>query len=503
MRTKKALINVIANIFVQMSSIIIGLIVPKLLILNYGSSINGLIQMITQIISYFGIIEGGVATAAGASLYKPLLEKNEEKINKIMSAVKEFYIKTGFFFLILGILICIFYPLSIMNQISFTTAFSITFLLMIISILGYLVFNKYNMILVSDQKHYITLISSSAANILIAIIQIILIYNKVNILLIVLTTPLLGIIRLIIIRRYVKIKYKYITYKSNSPDYSSISNKWNALALNVSQMCKIIIPLVILNFMYDLKVVSVYTVYSMIFRVGSSLIETIGNSLTASFGNLIAEGENNKIIRVYDMSETIIIFLISIVSLGFFVLTPSFIDIYIGTNSEINYQCPLLASLFIINEAILNIRFSPKIILKAKGILKQVSKVAIVEIIISVVLTPIFCIFIGFEAVLIGSIVSGLIQTIYMIILVNKHILKRSLKIILKKILINAIGIIISFLIISNLLVLKSSGYIQFVLDGIAIILISTIILLIIGFLFLRPHYKDIYNQLKLLVNKI
>lgn len=58
MRTKKAIINIIANILVQFTSIIVGLLVPKMLIENYGSSVNGLIQMMTQIISYFGIIEG-------------------------------------------------------------------------------------------------------------------------------------------------------------------------------------------------------------------------------------------------------------------------------------------------------------------------------------------------------------------------------------------------------------------------------------------------------------
>ena len=327
MRTKKAIINVIANVFVQLTSIIIGLIVPKLLISNYGSTVNGLIQLITQIVSYFGIIEGGVATAAGAALYKPLLENNEEKINKIMTAVKEFYLKTGFFFLILGGLLCILYPLSIINQIDFMTALIITVLLMIISIAGYLIFNKYNMILVSDQKHYITLISSALANILIAIIQIVLISYKANILIVVLATPLLGIIRLLLIRKYVKTKYSYITYNSDSPDYLAIKNKWNALSLNVSQMCKIVIPLIVLNLMFDLKVVSVYSVYSMIFRVGSSLIETVGNSLTAGFGNLIAEGNNNNLRRVYDISETLIISFISIISLGFFVLTSSFIKI--------------------------------------------------------------------------------------------------------------------------------------------------------------------------------
>ena len=66
MRTKKAVINIIANIIVQITSIIIGLLVPKILIKNYGSSINGLIQMITQIVSYFGIIEGRCSNSCGS-----------------------------------------------------------------------------------------------------------------------------------------------------------------------------------------------------------------------------------------------------------------------------------------------------------------------------------------------------------------------------------------------------------------------------------------------------
>ena len=502
MRTKKAIINIIANVFVQLTSIIIGLIVPKLLISNYGSTVNGLIQMITQIVSYFGIIEGGVATAAGVALYKPLLENNEEKINRIMTAVKEFYLKTGFFFLILGGLVCILYPLSIMNQIDFITSLIITVLLMIISIAGYLIFNKYNMILVSDQKHYITLISSALANILVAIVQIVLISYKVNILIVVLATPLLGIIRLLLIRKYVKTKYSYITYKSDRPDYSAIKNKWNALSLNVSQMCKIVIPLIVLNLMFDLKVVSVYSVYSMIFRVGSSLIETIGNSLTAGFGNLIAEGNNNNLRRVYDISETLIISFISIVSLGFFILTSSFIKIYIGENPDISYQCPLLAVSFIINEAILNIRFSPKIILKANGILKQVSRIAIFEIILATILTPIFCYIFGFQAVLFGSIISGVIQSIYMIVFVNKNIMKTSLMVIVRKLLVNIIGIIISYVLIVNFINIEPVGYVQFIIDGICVVIISFIVLFTLSFLFLRKHCMLIYNQLKSLVIK-
>ena len=497
MRTKKAIINIIANILVQLTSMIVGLLVPKMLIENYGSTVNGLIQMMTQIISYFGIIEGGVATAAGASLYKPLLEKKYDKINQIMTAVKEFYIKTGIFFVIIGMIICIIYPMTIANELNIMTSILIIFLLLIINISGYLIFNKYNMILVTDQKHYITLISSAVLNILVALLQIVLISFKMNIIVIVLPTPLLGIIRLLLLRIYVRKKYNYIDYQSENPDRQAISQKWNALSLNVSQICKIVIPLITLSLMFDLKVVSVYTVYSMIFRVGSSLIETIGNSMTAIFGNIIAVGDKENLNRIYNISETMITLFIVIVTVCFYELIHPFISIYIGINTDISYYCPILAITFIINEAILNIRFSPKIILKAKGILKQVSKISICEITICIILTPIFCFLLGFETVLFASILSGLIQSVFMTIYVYKKILNIKIVNFIKKIAIAIIGILLSIFIIEQLIEINPSGYLQWGIDALIVMLITSIIILSLSVIFLKKDITEIYYQIK------
>lgn len=497
MRTKKALINIIGNICVQISSIIIGLIIPKLIISSYGSSVNGLIQMVTQIVSYFGIIEGGVATAAGAAIYKPLAMHDEKKVNKIMTAVKDFYLKTGIFFTIIGIILCIGYPITVKEEISMVTASCIIFLSTIISISGYLVFNKYNMILVADQNHYIVLMSGALTNILIALFQIVLIKLNANILWVVSLTPAINLIRLLLIRRYVKKKYKYLTYDDKEPDKAAISKKWEALSLNVSQMCKIVIPLITLSFMFDLKVVSVYSIYSMVFRVGSSLIETIGNSLTASMGNLIATEDNKNVLRIYDMAETLIHLFISVVSIGFFILIIPFIKIYIGINADANYIAPLLAISFIINELVINVRFAPKLILKAKGILKEVSRIAILEITLCAILTPIFCKLFGYQAVLFGSITTGLIQTIFMIIKVNVLILKTKIWNLLKKIFVNILSLITSYIIINNFIDINPKGYISFGIDMIIVAIVTTIILLLFNYLFLRKNLMSIINQFK------
>ena len=65
---------------------IAGFIVPKIMLLNYGSEINGLVSSITQFINYFVIVEAGL-TAAAVFLYKPLAE-NQHKINEVVSTTK-------------------------------------------------------------------------------------------------------------------------------------------------------------------------------------------------------------------------------------------------------------------------------------------------------------------------------------------------------------------------------------------------------------------------------
>ena len=77
MRSKKSLINIITSILYQIIAILFGFIVPKLIIKNYGSSVNGLIESITQFLGYIVLLESGIGGVIKAVLYKPLAEKNE------------------------------------------------------------------------------------------------------------------------------------------------------------------------------------------------------------------------------------------------------------------------------------------------------------------------------------------------------------------------------------------------------------------------------------------
>jgi hypothetical protein len=501
MRTKKVFINLLSSVFLQMVSIVVGLIIPKLIIATYGSTFNGLISSTNQIVGYFGIIEGGVAAAAGASLYKPFAEKDYTKINNIMTAVKNFYQKTGIIIGFIVTLLCIIYPLSIKNQINFSKASFVMIMLSLISVLGYLVFNKYNMILVTDQKHYITLISSAIVNLLICFLQMVLMLNKINVIFVCLVVPACSIIRLFIIRGYIRKNYSFINYHGE-PEYQGISQKWNALSMNISQLCKVAIPIVVLSLMYDLKVVSVYTVYSLLFHVGSSMLEISGNSITAIFGNVVAKENQDIIKRSYDISETLTVMVIAILSGCFFCLTEPFIHVYVGNVNDINYSAPLLTISFIINEAIINLRFSPKISIKAVGKLREARNSGLAEIVMCSILTPLCCLLYGYQGVLFGSILSGFIQTVYLTKVSYSKILREPVRDLYKKIIVNTMAFILGIITIRQFISYQVSSYFDWFLFAVITGIIIGLFVFVSNFIFLKKNLKPLLAQIKVLFKK-
>ena len=96
---KKIKLNFIFGLLAQVISLLVGIIVPRLFIVNYGSEVNGYINSINQIFVYVALLEAGVGSAAVYSLYAPVGSDDKNKINGILSATNKYYTRTGFLYL--------------------------------------------------------------------------------------------------------------------------------------------------------------------------------------------------------------------------------------------------------------------------------------------------------------------------------------------------------------------------------------------------------------------
>lgn len=153
MRKKRAFYNLITSIVLQIVSIICGLIVPKLIIATYGSNLNGLINSITQFLSYITLLEVGFGPVILSILYKPISNKDKSKIKRILKSSESFFRKISFIFIIYIIILCIIYPVFINSNYDNLFIISLIIIISLSTFAEYFFGLTYSIYLQADQKN--------------------------------------------------------------------------------------------------------------------------------------------------------------------------------------------------------------------------------------------------------------------------------------------------------------------------------------------------------------
>ena len=87
MNAKRSIYNIFFGMLSQIISIALGIMIPRLVLVNLGSESNGLLSSINQAMVYLNLLEAGIGTATLQALYKPVAERNTQDINCILSAM--------------------------------------------------------------------------------------------------------------------------------------------------------------------------------------------------------------------------------------------------------------------------------------------------------------------------------------------------------------------------------------------------------------------------------
>ena len=153
-RSKKFLYNTVTSAMYQIIVFIVGIILTRVMLVHYGSEINGLVSSITQMITYLSLVEAGISSATVYALYKPLSTEDYPAISRIVSAAKKFYYQSGALFVGLVVIMAGIYAVSV--KVTDLPPLWIGVLVIILGASGYLDFftlAKYRAILTADHVH--------------------------------------------------------------------------------------------------------------------------------------------------------------------------------------------------------------------------------------------------------------------------------------------------------------------------------------------------------------
>ncbi|WP_342436961.1 polysaccharide transport protein [Paenibacillus sp. FSL L8-0436] len=498
MRTKKALLNLIFSLLLQFVTAISGFIQPILFINTYGSKVNGLVFSIKNLISYLNLVEAGVATAASQALYKPLAQKNINKINSILSATKDFYFKSGNIFTIMSILIACIYPFVIHDNISKIQIFLMVLIVAVNGVAEYYLIGKYRVLVTADQKSYVISVVQIISIVITTGTTIVMILENVNVLIVLITTSMISISRIFLLFIYIKRYYPGINF-SSLPDKISINKKWDAFIHQIANMVVFNSPILIITIFCDLSDVSVYSVYLMVFTVITSIVTAFSNGLVAGFGEVIAVKETEIIQKSFRLFEYVYyIITLLIYTVASLMIIP-FIELYTKGIQDAPYSQPMVAFLFILVFLINNLRVPGLTIIYAAGHFKETRNSAIIEALIALI-TSLTCVQIwGLKGALIGSCCAAIYRIVDIIIYCNKKIINRSVLHSLKIIGFNILLSLIIYTLIITFYISNPLNWFNWIIDSLIISTFSMIVLVAGNYLFDRTTFKELTHRIKIL----
>lgn len=422
--SKSLFLNTLFYAILQVVTIGVGIILPKLILNVYGSEINGIVSTINSFISYFNFLEAGLGLALMYSLFKPLTEKNNDKVSEIVSYSKHSYWKISATYFILVIFLCVFFAFSkTQTSLEKYELIGLTFVIGITGTLDFFVLSKYRILLTADRKEYIISIAISIS-LLVRFLSTILLLKIPNIsITIVKLIPIFTIgIHTLILYLYVKKKYPHINFNAKY-DVKTIetSKRWDALFLQICISSNIPFATILISQMVSYEEASVFAVYNLIVSSMVALSQMFNQGITPIFGKVIADKRNiNKANKLYENFE---IFIISLIFSITFIMLGPFLSLYTKNITDINYVNQNFSLLFCIWAMLFIYRRSSTALINSSGIYRQLRKNNIINLILFIILSLILVIFLKTIGILIALIIVAIHRDIYFILITRKQIL--------------------------------------------------------------------------------
>ncbi len=418
------MVNIAAGTISQLVIILLGLLLPRLFLVRFGSETNGFINSITQFFSYFTLFEAGVGTATLQALYGPAARDDRQRIADILAAASRFYHRTGICYLGAVCLLAVGYPLFVSaKDISPVTMALVILLQGCGGAISYLFQGKYLILLRAQGKNYLISLVVTTVNVAV---------SGGRILLMLLGAPLVAVqacffvvhvAQMLFYQWYLKKNYGWLAMRAE-PDYAAIAQKNSVLVHQFSTLVFNNTDVILLTVLGgDLKIVSVYTIYNMIVSMCRVLINQINEGVAFRLGQLY-QTDRERYKRYHNYFELFNITLGFCVFTAAYVLLVPFIRLYTAGVNDINYILPYLPLLFVLVQLISSSRQAAACLIEFAGHFESTKRRSLMEtginLAVSIVLIPRW----GIYGVLAGTIAALAYRANDMVLYTQKHILE-------------------------------------------------------------------------------
>lgn len=491
---KKVILNFSISTISTLLTMMLGFVLPRIIMVSWGSEYNGLINSVRTIMNYLLLLEAGINTSTLQALYKSIAINDDHQTSIVVHTSQLFYRKISaiYFLCILGV--SGIYPLIVDTSIAYWEVFWVIFLQGCSGVINFAFRASYQQLLKAEGKHYIISLVTFITQILTYAAKIIsvLIFNNIIVM------QFLGVIvigiQVLIYAVYFNHKYKWIRHDVKS-DMSLLENRKYYVVQQIGGLVFNSTDTFVLSVFCGLKVASVYTVYAMVYSAISTLIGIVRSSTGFVLGHSYYHGEQafRKTYNVYTSVQMTIGCILSSVSL---LLITGFISLYTTGVKDINYHNYLAAVLFAFSIILDCMRGANLAGANVAGQAPKTTWRYLVEAGINLLVSLFLVQFWGMVGVLLGTVVAGIWRSLDSIVFFSKNVLKKKPY---GELLFDSInlGIFALFIVIGKMNLLPINNYWQFIIWGIVSLTVATAIYLTVFVIANRHNISGFMNLLR------
>ena len=475
MKNKNLIKNVIWGFGGQLLVIALGIIVPRIMIANYGSDINGLLGTVSQIFTYLALLEAGIGQAAKNALYKPLSEKNYERFSDIASSAQKYYRHiTGYY--ALGVVALSFVaPLIFVTEISRITIFFVVLLEGASGVLSFYFVQTKTLVIGINGKGYINDGVTQIFKCVGYVARIVLASMGYHIILLQTTYFIITICRVLFYHVYFKKNFDWVNLSSSTNDVV-LKDRKSYIITEIAWTLFSSTDMIVLSIFVSTQLSSVYSVYNMVFASLNILLSAVYNNLNYMLGMTFHKNlEEYK--TIHDIFNSIFMGTMTVLMSVSYILVIPFIKLYTSGVADIEYIYSSLPLLFCMVQIISWSRYSAGNLTGIAGYAKPTAIVSLIEAFVNLTLSLVFVNLWGIIGVLLATVVALPLKAIWCMFIADRKVMKRSCWYTIRVWIANYAVFAVAVLLKENVTI-QIDSYSRFVLYGI----LFTVLFGIIGF---------------------
>lgn len=492
-RSKRVVYNTLTAALNMVVVQVISLVVSVKVLEVYGADFHGLNSILSNVMVWVLLLEGGLTTATTVAMYKPYIQGDKDKCNSIISAGRIQFERIGILIFIVGALIAFIYPFVIHSDIpywdiclmflimSFSTAFGVYFT------------RKYAIMYSVTQNEYVQQLVGITISVCGSIVIYIIAISGAHYLWIrtvyMLTAIATGVVIAIIIRR----KHKYLNLREK-PDMNSITGTKHVIAQKLTGVVRTSAPSIFISIFDTTVAASIYAVNMYGYNFVRSIMNNVLNSTQSGIGQVVAEKNEDGVYEVFRSFEFVMItIVIWLMATAMAVMIP-FVNLYTRNVEGVEYISYFLWIVLPLNYAVQVFHLPSGVIINMNGKFREDRNFQISSMVAMLATMCIAGYFWGLNGIVLGAAIGSVMLAIQEIHFARKHLLKRGYKDLIRPLIIDSITLL-PVVYLEYKIIPQEVSIPEFFMYGIIALIINGIILTIVNYICEKDRIISLYRR--------